>query len=182
MRVFLSLSAILFIQTLLFKTTSSSLTVRTIAKVNWDIVGQNFINKGCKYDTNGKCSGYCPLTMKKCEELKNFDSKVCGCGFCTFNTTSKKCNGQCGNIVLDSCVSRVAIPTKDADCLCTSCTSEFQNINIGDAEYPDYEDVPSCDRSTCSGNSCEPVYVSLNGRSRVNETLYCNCRNFFMSK
>jgi hypothetical protein len=180
MRAFLCLIAVLFIQTLLFKTTSSSLTVRTIAKVNWDIVGQNWINKGCKYDAYGKCGGYCSLTMKRCEELVNFDSKVCGCGYCSFNTTTKKCGGQCGILVIDTCVSKVAIPAKDSDCLCSSCKGEIQNVNIGDQYYPDYEDVPSCDQSTCSGNACEPVYVSLNGRTRVNDTLYCNCRNYFL--
>ena len=117
--------------------------------------------------------------IKRCEELVNFDSKVCGCGFCTFNTISKSCNGQCGNLVLSTCISNGTIPTKDSDCICKSCTSEIKNVNIGDEYYPDYEDVPSCDESTCSGNACEPVYVSLIGRLRVNDTLYCNCKNNF---
>jgi hypothetical protein len=180
MRAFLCLLAVIFIQTLMFKNASTSFQVRTVAKINWDIVGQNIFNKGCKYDANGKCGGFCTFTMKRCEELVNFDSKVCGCGYCTFNTVTKKCNGQCGILVLDTCVSKVAIPAKDSDCVCSSCNAEIKNVNIGDDENPEYEDVPSCDRKSCNNNPCEPVYISLNSRARVNDTLYCNCKNSFL--
>jgi hypothetical protein len=179
MCVFLSVIATLFLQTLLFKTATSSSSIRTLAKINWDISGQNILNKGCKYDVNGKCTGFCPLTLKRCEELVNFDSNVCGCGYCSFNTTTKKCNGQCGNLILDSCVSKVEIPTKDSDCLCASCKSGWETVG-GDPANPDYQVTPSCDQTTCFGNSCEPVFVSFNGRTRANETLYCSCSNFFI--
>jgi hypothetical protein len=178
MSMFISILVSLLIHTLFYQITSSSYQIRTIVQTNWDIESQSYINKGCKYNTTGQCTGYCPLTLKRCVELANFNTKVCGCAFCSFNITTRKCNGQCGNLVLDRCVSKVEIPKKDSDCFCRSCTSEIQNLNFGDADYPDYQDFPTCDSSTCSGNSCEPLYVSVE-RKRVNETIYCNCQNSF---
>jgi hypothetical protein len=173
MRSFLFVISTIFINSLLMKSASSvalsSYNVRSVSKVNWEIVGKNDINKGCKYDTTGKCTGYCPFTMRQCEELINFDEKVCGCQSCRFNATTKSCNGQCGNLLFDTCVSKTAIPTRDQDCLCPSCRSKWVII--------DSEVLPSCDSSTCNGNSCEPVFVTVDGRTRVNDVLHCNCLN-----
>jgi hypothetical protein len=179
MHAFISILATILIHAVLYEIASSSYQIRTIAKIDWTVVGQNYINKGCKYNINGQCTGYCPLTLKRCEEIANFDTKICGCNYCTFNSSTSKCNGQCSNILLDSCVGKVPLPKKDSDCICTSCTSTWVNVNVGDEYYPEYEDVPSCNDSTCGGNSCEPVYVSLSRRQRVNDTLYCNCKNSF---
>ena len=59
------------------------------------------------------------------------------------------------------CVSKPAIPSRDEDCICSSCKSKWKSSNK--------IVLPSCDSSTCNNNACEPVYVSGNGRIRVNQ-------------
>jgi hypothetical protein len=170
MRLFCCIIAIIFIHCLPSETASSSFQIRSISKYNWDVFGKNEINKGCKYDINGKCTGTCRLTSKKCVELVNFNKKVCGCEYCKFDASTRRCSGQCGNLILSKCVSKPAIPSRDEDCICSSCKSKWITSNK--------IVLPSCDGSTCNNNACEPVYVSVDGRVRVNNTLYCNCLNF----
>jgi hypothetical protein len=163
--------ATFFIHTILYKTASSNM--RTYSIKRWDIDGQNYINKGCRYDINNKCTGFCPTTLKKCEELVNFNTKVCGCGYCKFNTITKRCNGQCGNLILETCISKVDQPTKDSDCACSSCKAAWITIHNDDYGYD--EEYPSCNEATCHVHGCEAHYISANGEK--NDTLYCSCNS-----
>jgi hypothetical protein len=168
------ITTILVIFTLI-QTTFSSNLVQKISKINWDVAAKNDYNKGCYYDSHGICAGSCLGSTKSCVELINYDTKVCGCPYCKFNSTTKICNGQGSNLILESCVNRVPNPKSDSDCMLSSCTAEFIEINY---DY-DYESekilIPSCDPSTCSGNACLPVYVMTNSTAPRN--LECICLN-----
>ena len=149
-------------------------------------------NKGCAYNSKGICTGVCLMTLKSCVEIRNFNQLVCGCLTCTFNSTTKRCGGQCHNTVLQSCVSKVAQPKKASDCVCASCQAflappppilrGFQTTvmttTVNYYENPADGNIgglkPTCDSSTCYNNECTPVFINKNGR-RVNDTLYCRC-------
>ena len=161
----------------------ASQAIQTMAVPNWSILSQNVVNKGCSYDLQGVCQGFCE-DSSECVELMNFNEKVCGCKTCSFNQITKQCNGQCGNIVLESCVSKVAEPKSSSDCACASCNAYFANVVattqlITSSVINDLYNIPSpvCDDSTCFGNSCTPLFLSIN-HNRVNESLFCKCGTF----
>ena len=180
--------AILFIQLFLYKNVQPHIIIQNLAKVNWDLQSKNYINKDCRFDLDGKCTGFCPLTLKKCEELVNYDVKVCGCCFCKYNTTSKRCSGQCSKMITNNCISRVPNPTRDSDCVCASCTSQFIEVNNNDYYDLQYYDgpiveptvqlLPSCDSKTCYGHQCKSVFVSSTIHNSTSEkNLECLCLN-----
>jgi hypothetical protein len=45
----------------------------------------------------------------------------CGCTYCNYNSTAKKCEGVCKNTDLIKCINRVPKPKADTDCGCASC-------------------------------------------------------------
>ena len=160
--------------------------VQTIGVSNWDnTYAINEINKNCHMNQSTmKCYGSC-LNGKSCQIMKNFDKIVCGCFFCRFNKTEKKCVGQCSNTILQTCVSKVYFPKKSSDCVCTSCTSSWNIVKTTPSYfYNNYEvesyvgqRIPSCDDRTCyPGNSCSFFFISKD-REVVNDTLFCHCNN-----
>jgi hypothetical protein len=161
--------------------------INTLSIPDWNrIYARNGLNDFCRFNSQNKCVGLCPVTMKQCEILTNFNQQVCGCNFCMFSPITKQCFGQCSNIVLEKCVSKVPIPTSSNDCTCASCkaslkiieTTQAYNYDNGEFNYHYIgEHIPSCDESTCYlGNSCSFYYLSLN-RRKINDTLYCSCNN-----
>ena len=162
----------------------SNRQIQTVSTFNWeDQYATNDINKNCYYNASTMtCDGMC-FNGKPCRILLNFDEPVCGCFYCRFNRTTSKCYGQCSNILLQTCVSKVYHPTKSSDCICASCSPTWEIIMTtlpyyyGEVDYIKGEKYPSCNPSTCfPGNSCLPVYVSKN-HVAINNTLYCQCNN-----
>jgi hypothetical protein len=175
MKLFLLITVTIFIYHSLISTAeSTSFVIQSMSRVNWNVLSQNYINKDCKYDSRGKCSGFCPLTLKFCTELLNYDQKVCGCAYCLFNRTTKTCNGQCGNLVLSNCINRVKNPSKNSDCVCSSCETKMVDVNIGDDYNVEIIKLPSCDSSMCHSRPCIPFFISPNKTTR---NLECMCKN-----
>lgn len=109
--------------------------------------------------------------------MLNFDEVVCGCSYCFFDKTTSKCSGQCPNTFLQTCVSKIPIPSTDSDCACAQCSAQWVTEEIEDTYYDNGRQFPSCEAGTCLGdNSCTPMYVSRN-RRLVNDTLFCQCNN-----
>ena len=146
--------------------------VNTMSIPNWSLIyATNGLNDFCRFNAQNKCVGLCPVTMKQCEIITNFNKPVCGCNFCMFSR------------ITETCVSKVPIPASSDDCTCASCTASLTTIETTQAysndEFNYYigEQIPSCDASTCyNGNSCSFFYLSLN-RRKVNDTLFCACNN-----
>jgi hypothetical protein len=153
-----------------FESATTSRSIETMMKPNWNITSKNAINKGC-WSKQGKCFGRCRITNKRCVKMLNYDEEVCGCSFCVFNATLNKCTGQCGsNLVTERCVSKVETPTQDSDCECASCRASM-------IEDDDSDLVPTCDKSTCLSptNSCKAFKVRTN--LQPESQLECMCLN-----
>ena len=151
-----------------------SQAVIDIAIPYWPIVGKNQVNRHCYFNSKGVCKGFCPLTLKKCAVLTNFNQKVCGCEYCAFDPEQQKCVGQCQNTILQNCVSKVAKPKQNSDCVCASCKT---NLPVAATTQADgYISVPECDSRTCHNNGCMSFYPIVRG-NRLNSTLYCVCNN-----
>lgn len=160
---------------------SASSNINILSVPNWKLLySHNSFNKFCTFNKYRKCVGTCPLTMKPCSVLKNFNQDVCGCNFCMYDKAERKCYGQCSNVFLETCVSKVPLPASDDDCTCASCSASLKTTNPyvnNQSIYDNGQQVPTCDASTCyAGNSCSFFYMSLNHR-KINETLYCQCNN-----
>ena len=162
---------------------ATSSQIQTINIPDWN--KKNGLNDLCQFDYFKRCVGYCPITNSKCRVMMNFNQKVCGCEFCYFNYVLNKCVGQCSNTVMETCVSKVPIPSKTSDCACASCkasldiietTQVYSNYIEGDYYYVGQK-IPSCDDSTCyPGNSCSFYYFSKN-RVLINDSIFCQCNN-----
>jgi hypothetical protein len=160
--------------------------IQTIDLPDWKSkYSRNGLNNFCRFDYFKRCVGYCPITNSSCRIMTHFNQKVCGCKFCYFNNIFNKCFGQCSNTVLETCVSKVPIPTKNSHCKCASCKALWNIIETTKAHYNYVEDsnyfleqqIPSCDDSTCyQGNSCSYYYFSKN-RVLINDSLFCQCNN-----
>ena len=125
---------------------------------------------------NGTCTEtYNEFTLSFCQILTYFKNPVCGGLSCYFDASTGQCGGQCGNTVLEQCVSKVESPNDDSDCVC-----EISKAN-SNATYFDQQskvliiNMPSCDASTCYGNSCSFFYVSVDRQS--DNVLYAYCNN-----
>jgi hypothetical protein len=143
----------------------NSITVPTIALPNWNPVYSRVpINNQCNVDLSVCNETFNSFTQDNCKSLLYFNKPTCGGLLCYFNQRTGKCDGQCKNIILETCVSRVEKPNKDSDCICGSSVASFT-----------LDGIPECDTSNCFGNPCVFAYVSLN-RQKDN-TLYGFCYN-----
>ena len=160
------------LQTFYFSVTSDSSSgssmIRKMSRLNWKFISKNDVNYNCTLNPNGTCSGTCPLTSKKCVILWNYDTMVCGCHFCSFNATTKKCYGQCNNLALGNCISIVDNPTRDSDCSCRYCQSSVRIRSDGTI-------LPNCNGNRCLPHTCSSVMMSANATTT---NLECVCNNF----
>jgi hypothetical protein len=154
---------------------SADSILQTVEIPDWKrAFSKNGINNECRFDQNNNCIGMCSKTSSNCEKMKHFDEIVCGCRFCLFDSLLSKCSGQCSNTFLETCVSKIAIPKENSDCICAGCSATWFNVAGQDSNELN---IPSCDESTCyPGNSCSPIYASRN-HEPINSTLYCQCNN-----
>ncbi len=178
----------------------ASSAIPTISKLTVEqIKAGTSLNNNCK--VNGSiCSGNC-INGRKCEWLRNFDEPFCGCLSCAFNTRTSKCEGQCSNLLLQSCLSIIPVPKKSSDCVCIGCSASQKEVI---EQYDLYDPVSqqiktintatietSVDCSTCNPPSpsssssrrrgCFPHYVAMPdmGRQRFNDTAYCSCNALY---
>jgi hypothetical protein len=143
----------------------NSITVPTIALPNWNpVYSRAPINNQCNVDLSVCNETFNLFTQGNCKNLLFFNKPVCGGLQCYYNQRTGKCDGQCKNTILETCVSRVEKPSKDSDCICGSSIASFTSNGI-----------PSCDTSNCFGNPCVFAYVSMN-RQKDN-ILYGFCYN-----
>ena len=154
---------------------NANMAISTIGLFSWYPYYANLqINEACPYNNIQQCSiNFNPFTLSPCQILTYFNRPVCGGQSCFFNQTSQKCDGQCSNPILQTCVSKSDTPRVDGDCVCASSSTNpsiWSNFSLGYYQY-----LPSCDASTCYGNSCSFFYVSINRIS--NGTLYARCNN-----
>ena len=157
--------------------------LETIQVPDWDMTrARNSINRNCRFDDNGVCTGVCSINLAPCKILYNFDTPVCGCQFCGFNNVTRQCNGQCPNTILQTCVSIKVNPKQSSDCICASCEATWETILTTQAYYYDQfigDQLAFCEDGTCHGNTCTP-FIASKANKHVNDTLYCACNNNFI--
>jgi hypothetical protein len=143
----------------------NSITVPIKDLPNWNqAISSKPINNQCSVDASLCNETFNSFTQSNCQNLLYYNLPVCGGLLCFFNQQIGKCDGQCRNTILETCVSQVEKPSKDSDCICGSSLARFTS-----------DDIPTCDSSNCFENSCSFAYVSIN-RLKVN-TLYGFCNN-----
>ena len=103
-----------------------------------------------------------------------FKTPVCGGFSCYFDANKKQCAGQCSNTVLETCVSTVVNPQDDSDCTCATSNAYFTS-QYNSKTGVNIIDLPTCDASSCRGNSCSFKYISVNRVS--DQVLYGFCNN-----
>jgi hypothetical protein len=139
--------------------------IQSINVLNWNTwSSKELINFECNVHLDSCNETFNPFTANYCQQLTHFKTPVCGGQSCFFNESKQKCDGQCSNTILETCVSKVRNPTEDSDCVCTS-----SNVLAGT------NNEESCDAATCYGNSCILAYFFIN---RISDgTLYAVCNN-----
>jgi hypothetical protein len=151
--------------------------ILTLGVIPWNPFYSNkLINQGCNWnDPAGVCEeNVSTFTLSKCQILTHFKTPVCGASSCYYNSTAGKCDGQCSNTILSTCVSQSDNPSQDSDCVCASSTAMFVN-NFNIRTGVNLINIPTCDPRTCYGNTCSFKYVSVN---RVSDgQLYGFCNN-----
>ena len=83
----------------------------------------------CNYSPDGLgCEGSCGVRNANCEMVQSDDMLYCGCTYCNYDAAANKCSGQCQNLGIDKCISRIAKPKSDADCGCFSCQRSVDGV------------------------------------------------------
>lgn len=158
---------------------SGNTLIKTLGLTDWDLsMAALPINAACQ-DRSSDCeSTFNDFTMDFCQQLTYFKTPVCGGFSCFFNPSTRKCDGQCKEITLEKCVSRAKYPSSDSDCVCAT------SIANSNATFYDSQSnvltigLPSCNASTCYGNSCDFSYISVN--RQTDGVLYAYCNNDFV--
>ena len=142
-----------------------SLLIQSTNVLNWSVSASNqFINLECNVDLDSCNQTFNPFTTNYCQILTQFKTPVCGGLSCYFNETNKKCDGQCSNTILQTCVSKVSNPTENSDCVCASSRVVTDNNNNF-----------YCDKANCYSNSCSLTYFLIN---RISDgSVYAICNN-----
>ena len=143
---------------------TTQVTIDAVYVSDWKTYLSNrSINFECNANIEICNKTYNPFTANYCVVLMYFKTPVCGGLSCYFNEKKKKCDGQCTNTILQTCVSKVSNPTDNSDCVCASSrVLPTKNYSV-------------CDSSTCYSNSCSLAYYFVNGIS--DGTLYATCNN-----
>jgi hypothetical protein len=162
--IYVSLISLLFSNSNSLKNSKWSFAIETVNVLDWK---EYYLNKSINFECNKSievCTKtYNPFTVNYCVVLTHFKTPVCGGLSCYFNEAKKKCDGQCSNTILQTCVSRVSKPTEDTDCICAS------------SRILTSKTFSTCDLNSCYGNSCSLSYFIVNGIS--DGTIYGTCNN-----
>jgi hypothetical protein len=151
--------------------------ILTLGVIPWNpFYANQFINQGCKWDDPaGVCEeNVSTFTLSQCQIMLHFKTPVCGATSCYYNSTTGKCGGQCSNTVLETCVSQFDNPSQDSDCVCASSVASWTS-NFNSRTNVNTINIPTCNATSCYGNTCSFKYVSVN---RVSDgKLYGFCNN-----
>ena len=140
---------------LLIALSDDSIKQNSQMQLNWNIISKNNINKNCSFNKYGRCVGLCGNNLRsRCVKLFNNNQRVCGCRFCALDKRTKKCYGQCKNLLLGSCQSRISIPESDMDCQCTYCSTNLVVVKR--------EQILKCNPSTCYSKQCKIIMKGTN--------------------
>ena len=151
--------------------------IKTLMVISWNpFYANQLINQGCNWnDPAGVCEeNINSFTLSHCQILSHFKTPVCGATSCYYNSTTGKCGGQCSNTVLETCVSQFDNPSQDSDCVCASSVDSWTS-NFNSRTNVNTINIPTCNATSCYGNTCSFKYVSVN---RVSDgKLYGFCNN-----
>ena len=160
---------------------SANIAIQTMGLINWDQYYASLpINSACRGSTIDYCNNvFNAYTMNFCQVLTYFKKQVCGGLSCYFDASAGQCRGQCSNTFLQKCVSKVDNPSEDSDCVCASSVATSNSTSFDPETNTLTIGIPSCDASTCFGNSCSFCYISVDRQSDGQLYGFCNNEKYY---